>query len=71
MEINFYDKPCADKGLLSYRYKSGSDFIMIGAENDIDALNEANRSLCFGEKSVINKLERYNHQLRKYESIQN
>jgi hypothetical protein len=69
VKISFYDKPCAAKDLLSYRYENGLDFIMIGAKNDADALNEAGRSLCFGEKPIINKLERYNYKLKKYESI--
>jgi len=43
--MNYWDKPCADKGLISYRYRKDRGFIMIGALNDDDALNEANRSL--------------------------
>lgn len=40
-----YDRPCADKGLTSYRYpKPWGGWIMIGATDIEDALNEAARS---------------------------
>ena len=41
-----WDKPCACKGLTSYRYPSTyGGWIMIGATDHTDALREANRSL--------------------------
>lgn len=39
------NKPLAAHGLKSYRYKDRHGFIMIGATDDADALNEARRSL--------------------------
>lgn len=42
---NICDKPLAAKGLVSYRYKSRFGWVMIGAKDDVDALNEAKRSV--------------------------
>lgn len=42
--INLCDKPMAAHGLTSYRYKGRYGWIMIGAKDDNDALNEAKRS---------------------------
>jgi hypothetical protein len=41
---DFTNKPCAAKGLISYRYKGRFGWIMIGARDNEDALNEAGRS---------------------------
>lgn len=43
--INITNKACAAYPLLSYRYSGPYGFIMIGATDDADALNEAKRSL--------------------------
>lgn len=43
--MQFYNKPCAAHGLESYRYRGRYGWIMIGALNDADALNEARRSV--------------------------
>ena len=53
--INITDKPLADKGLISYRYKGTYGYIMIGAHDDKDALHEAARSSSF--PVIIDKLE--------------
>lgn len=45
MSAHFTERPCAVKGLTSYRYRGRYGWIMIGAKDDADALNEANRSL--------------------------
>lgn len=42
---NYWDKPCASAGLTSYRYKGQYGWIMIGAKNTQDALQEALRSI--------------------------
>lgn len=42
--MNHWDKPCAISSLTSYRYKGRYGWIMIGAKDDADALNEAQRS---------------------------
>lgn len=42
MEIT--DKPCAARGLVSYRYRGRYGWIMIGASDTDDALREAVRS---------------------------
>lgn len=40
-----YDRPCAVAGLKSYRYRGRYGWVMIGAKDDADALNEARRSV--------------------------
>jgi hypothetical protein len=40
----YYDRPCADHGLTSYRYRGRYGWIMIGATDHADALREAGRS---------------------------
>lgn len=40
----FYDRPCAISGLVSYRYRGTYGWIMIGAKDDADAMREASRS---------------------------
>ena len=45
MMTDFWNRPCATKGLTSYRYRSTFGWVMIGATDDTDALNEANRSI--------------------------
>ncbi len=52
------DKPLAVAGLNSYRYKGPFGWIMIGARDDREALQEARRST---ETPVpIDNLQRYN-----------
>ena len=63
----FYEKPCADHGLESYRYRSRYGFIMIGAEDDEDAMSEAARSS--SEPLTRSSLERWNG--AKYEPVTN
>lgn len=38
------NRPCAAPGLISYRYRGRYGWIMIGARDHTDALNEASRS---------------------------
>lgn len=40
----FYERPCAARGLTSYRYRCRYGWIMIGAKDDMEALKEAGRS---------------------------
>jgi len=42
--MEYYNKPMAAHGLISYRYKGRYGWIMIGAKDDADALKEAQRS---------------------------
>ena len=54
------DRPMASKGLISYRYPSPfSNWIMIGAKDNQDALREANRSLTLArsQPATIDNLE--------------
>ena len=45
-----FDKPMAAEGLQSYRYKKhNGGYVMIGAENDFDALTQAKLSLTIAE----------------------
>lgn len=53
------DRPCAAKGLISYRYAGNYGWIMIGAKNNQDAICEAKRSLSNGEP-VIENLQVWN-----------
>lgn len=63
--IHFQDKPMAAKGLISYRYKDGLGYIMIGASDNADALSEAQRST--SEKVVITNLEKWDGE--KYQKV--
>lgn len=63
-----HDRPCAAPGLTSYRYKGSFGFIMIGAVDHVDALNEANRSLT-GSAATLNNLEIWNATYIKYEAV--
>jgi len=47
-------RPCASKGLTSYRYRGPFGYILIGAVDNKDALNEANRSLEVPNATVDN-----------------
>lgn len=47
MNLKNYDctaRPCAAAGLTSYRYRGPFGWIMIGAQDDADALRQAQRS---------------------------
>jgi len=66
-ELHYSEKPCAIKGLISYRYPSAfSGWIMIGAKDIVDAMREANRSL---ETPAVDarKLEVWNPDSKRYE----
>ena len=56
--MNYCDKPMAAHGLTSYRYKGRYGWIMIGAKDDADALNEAQRST--SDKVVTENLQIWN-----------
>ena len=43
-EDAYWERPCAAKGLTSYRYKGRYGWIMIGAGDRAEALREAARS---------------------------
>lgn len=44
MPNEFWNRPCASSGLISYRATGRYGFIMIGAKDDSDAMREALRS---------------------------
>lgn len=44
MTADFWDRPMAASGLISYRARGRYGWIMIGARNDADAMREARRS---------------------------
>lgn len=52
------DKPLADHGLISYRYRGRYGWIMIGAKDDTDAMREASRSTDY--PVTLDKLEIWN-----------
>ena len=60
-----HERPCASPGLLSYRYRGRYGWIMIGARDDADALNEATRSQ--GPAAGLSGLQKGNGV--RYESI--
>lgn len=63
---HYSDLPCAAKGFVSYRYKGPYGWIMIGAKNIQDALNEANISLSNG-KATMENLQIWNDEIKMYE----
>lgn len=54
------NKACAVYPLISYRYNGPYGFIMIGATDNIDALNEAKRSLSNATYLSLKNLEKWN-----------
>lgn len=48
------EKPLAGEGLTSYRYRGPYGYVMIGARDHQDALNEARRSLTEGDATIDN-----------------
>jgi hypothetical protein len=61
-----YDKPCADKGLTSYRAMGRFGCIMIGAKNNQDAMKEAKRST-----PHPTDLQVWNDKLKMYVEVEN
>lgn len=49
-----HEKPLAVAGLTSYRYRGPYGYVMIGARDYQDALNEARRSLTEGDVTIEN-----------------
>ena len=45
MDKPFYEKPCAIPGLISYRYRSSFGWVMIGATDHHDAMQQVARSI--------------------------
>lgn len=54
---DYWNRPCASDGWKSYRYRGRYGWIMIGARDDADALNEASRSTVDVTKD---RLQRWN-----------
>lgn len=57
-ETPYWDKPCANRDLVSYRYKGRYGYITIGAENNAHALKEAQRSTT--DLCIFERLEKWN-----------
>lgn len=57
--MSHYDKPMAAAPWKSYRYKGPYGWVMIGANDDVDAFKEAKRSLST-ETAVFAHLQRWN-----------
>lgn len=55
MARSFHDRPCAARGLQSYRFAHAFGFVMIGAVDDAAAMIEARRST-----DAAGTLERWN-----------
>lgn len=45
--------PCAATGLTSYRYRGTYGYIMIGAVDHADAMNEASRSCAYRDPAKL------------------
>jgi hypothetical protein len=60
------DLPLAAEGFISYRYKGRYGWVMIGANDHLDALNEAKRSE--KDKVFLSRLQVWNG--TQYEDIQ-
>lgn len=58
MTNEFWKRPCAAPGLVSFRYRGLFGWIMIGARDVSDALREAERSI--EGKAHIRNLEIWN-----------
>lgn len=56
MPNEFWNRPCASKGWISYRYPSAHSWIMIGAKDHDEALREAQRSMWIGT-ATMDRLE--------------
>jgi hypothetical protein len=41
----YWEKACADRGFVSYRYNGPFGYVMIGAKDDDDAYRQAARSI--------------------------
>ena len=64
---NRTDRPCADHGWTSFRYKSRWGFIMIGAKDTEDALREARRSITDPATIVtVNNLDIWDAEAARY-----
>jgi len=57
--IDFWNRPCAAKGLTSYKYTTPHGIIMIGAVDTQDALSEAARSTT--ARVYLENLQVWNH----------
>jgi len=65
-----HDRPLAVAGLTSYRYPGRYGWIMIGAANPKDALDEAWRSLCHQAEDLdMGKLEAWSDQTCEYAPV--
>lgn len=60
----YYDRPCAQAPLMSYRYDGFYGWVMIGALDDGSALDEAARSV--DPYPVLNRLQRWNSDAGRY-----
>jgi len=61
---NHTNRPCAAKGLTSYRYKTRYGWAMIGAKDTEDALREARRSI--DGPATINNLDVWDAAASRY-----
>lgn len=64
MSRQAHDLPLASPGLTSYRYRGRYGWIMIGAQDDADALKQASRST--GMPSTFDNLEVWSAQAFDY-----
>jgi hypothetical protein len=65
--LNRTDRPCADHGWTSFRYKGPYGFIMIGAANTEDALREARRGVTDPATIVtVNNLDIWDAETARY-----
>lgn len=63
------DRPCAAPGLTSYRYRGGHGWIMIGARDDLDAFNQAKRSLSSDHHPDMRRMEVWDENSKSYVPI--
>ena len=66
INLSTHDKPLAAHPWRSYRYKGLFGWVMIGASDDQDALNEAKRSV--SGTPTMDRLQRWNGTV--YEGVQ-
>ena len=51
--MKIHERPCASKGLTSYRCKTIYGWVMIGARDHDDAMNEAKQSSSFAKRENL------------------
>lgn len=63
----YWKRPCAGIGYLSFRYRGDYGWIMLGAIDVQDALNEAARSIGYAADPLL--LQQWDAALKRYVAV--